>query len=98
MRGLVVHTAANPWYTQMKARKFPIGTVLFDVFAITQPQVTTIPNPFPNAKAVKIGEIRLNSEIITSSFGDKRLFFQHEDMSLDYTSQPAWKPYTAEID
>ena len=86
MKGLVVHTPANPWYTQMKALNFPIGTVLFDVFAITEPQVTTIPNPFPNAKAVKIGEIRLNSEIITSPFGDQRLFFQHERMNLDWTA------------
>ena len=86
MKGLVVHTAVNPWYTQMKALKLPIGRVLFDVFAITEPQVTTISNPFPNAKAVKIGEIRLNSEIITSPFGDQRLFFQHERMNLDLTA------------
>ena len=98
MKGLVVHTQANPWFTQMKSRAFPIGKVLFEVFAITEPQVTTIPNPFPNAKAVKIGEIRLNSAIITSSFGDKRLFFQHERMNLDWESEPAWKDYTALVD
>ena len=98
IKGLVIQTPDTPWYTAMKAQNFPIGTVLLDVFARTEPQVTDIPNPFPNARQFKIGEIRLNSEIITSSFGDKRLFFQHESMVLDQKAEPAWKDFTERLD
>ena len=45
----------------------PQGTVLYKVFARAEPE----------SEKVLIGELHLNSPIIKSNFGDKKLFFEH---------------------
>jgi len=61
------------------------GTVLYDVYG-TDKDIRTSIFPYFNNKyakdrrnsAVKIGEIRLTSPMVTSSFGDGGVFFRHQ--------------------
>ena len=56
------------------------------------------PAVFPETKLDLIANIRLNSDLITSTFGDKRLFFQHEHITLYQVSEPEWKDYTVRLE
>lgn len=60
------------------------GTVIYELWA----------NEHPDKKEVKIAELRLVRERFTpSNYGDKSLFFQHEDWLADLNIHPEWKPY-----
>lgn len=59
------------------------GTKLYDVYA----------NSHPDQKEKKIGEIILEEKMITSKFGDKSLFFQHDDWKNDLNIHPSWRKY-----
>lgn len=54
---------------------------------------------FPNSVDQHIANIRLTSEegLVTSTFGDNRLFFQHETMGDDFDSHPEWRRYVQPI-
>ena len=45
----------------------------------------------PNVEKVLIGELHLTSKIIRSMFGDRELFFKHEDGKFDLDLKPEWK-------
>ena len=64
----------------MSGSAIPIGTVLFDVYAIDVP--ADWGNPAVDI-GVKIGEIVTTSLFQTSLWGDEKLFFQHGDFAID---------------
>ena len=72
-----------PWYEQLQ--RIPAGTRLYEVFGITNPP--EIAEEFPNlgltSDRMKIGDIILETELMTSNFGDTRLFFQHDRVGKD---------------
>ena len=47
----------------------------------------------PDAELVEIGDIVLTSKPTTSYFGDKYLFFRHQDMQEDVALRPEWKSH-----
>lgn len=62
------------FYEQLQ--RIPNGTVLFEVMARDFPDDL---NRFPQGSTVShIANIKQTSDMITSDFGDRRLFFQHE--------------------
>ena len=68
------------FYEQLK--RIPSDTVLFEVMARDFPDDL---QRFPQGSTVRhIANIRSTSEMITSDFGDRRLFFQHEKPKLDF--------------
>jgi hypothetical protein len=62
----------------------PTGTVLYDVYAVDQ----------PNGEAKLIGSLRTKSDFITSRVGDEKLFFRHNYMDEDLQSHPEWEKDT----
>ena len=50
------------------------GTTLFDIYAVSEPWLTR-PAGAPNV--TKLGELRLDSGFVDSTFGDTLLFFRH---------------------
>jgi len=81
-----------PWYEQVKT--IPEGTVLFEVWARNFP---IDQQKYPNSREEHIANIRLTSRMITSAFGDKRLFFKHEKMDLDFKAKPDWKSFVPRL-
>lgn len=61
-------------------KTIPAGTTLYTVYALADPVAS------PNL----IGEIVLESELTTSFFGDKHMFFKHEDIRDDLAYHPEW--------
>lgn len=67
------------------ARNIVIGTTIYDVFALSEPQeaeltargISTVEDLLTHAE--KIGAITTESEFIASKYGDYRLFFKHSD-------------------
>ena len=76
------------WYDQLKDIKE--GTVLLQVIATSHPED---PMRFPESSVEHIANIRLNSSLITSTFGDRRLFFKHEGMNNEFQEEPEWARY-----
>jgi len=58
----------------------PAGTVLFDVMAKEDPK----------ADALKIGELKIITSPIKSTFADEAMFFQHRKMEFDFEDHPEW--------
>lgn len=56
------------------------GTMLYEVLAIES----------PTAEKVLIGKVTTKSELISSEYGDKELFFQHQDINEDFVLRPEW--------
>ena len=48
---------------------------------------------FPGSTVQHIANIRTNSAMTTSTFGDSRLFFKHARTSLDLEHEPTWRRY-----
>lgn len=46
-------------------------------------------------KEVKIGELRLTSDLFRSKWGDDKMFFRHQKMDDDLKFNPAWEPFVA---
>jgi len=44
-------------------------------------------------KRVPIGDLKLQTPLVTSQFGDKKLFFKHQFADEDLKLKPEWKPY-----
>lgn len=54
---------------------------------------------YPEGSNVQhIANIKLNSKIITSRFGDERLFFKHERMDDDIAKNPSWAAFIDTVD
>jgi len=61
----------------------PADAALYDVYALAS----------PNASQVKIGQLKLTTQMTTSYFGDRYMFFKHQDMRDDIASHPDWDAY-----
>jgi len=61
-----------------------VDTVLYQVYALDQ----------PNGSEELIGSIKLKSKLVTSNWGDKGLFFRHQDMREDLALRPEWEAAT----
>ena len=64
----------------------PVGYNLFDVFA------QEVPDEY-GGFLYQIGTIELTSEVVTSMYGDTRLFFRHVRFEEDVTARPEWKDH-----
>jgi opacity protein-like surface antigen len=62
-------------------KTIPSGTVLYDVLAVEEPGVAP----------VKIATLKTKSNFVTSKFGDKDLFFQHNWIEDDMKLHPNWQ-------
>lgn len=61
--------------------QIPEGSILFKVMARDVPDDI---NVWPEGSTVShIANIRMTSEMVTSDFGDRRLFFRHESVLPD---------------
>jgi hypothetical protein len=69
--------------------KIPKDKYLFEVWVRDTPE---------DLKEYHIADIKATSEIITSRFGDERLFFKHERMEPDLEKYPAWAPEIDTVD
>ena len=56
------------------------GTTLYEVWAMSS----------PSAEKVLIGKLTTTSELISSMYGDKELFFQHQNINEDFELRPEW--------
>ena len=44
-----------------------------------------------------IADLVLTSELTTSNWGDRRLFFRHQNMADDVMLKPEWDPYLEKV-
>eukprot|EP00347_Sterkiella_histriomuscorum_P015747 403355834 len=63
--------------------KVPQGTLLYKVYAHAE----------PDAPRVHIADLSITSKLMRSNFGDKYLFFKHQDMQEDIALRPEWKSH-----
>ena len=61
-------------------KKVPAGTLLYKVYAVMT----------PNAPKVHIGNLVTTSPFTESEYGDRYLFFKHQDMVEDVKTRPEW--------
>ena len=66
---------------------FTFETCVYDVFAFDKPEEM-------GGTEKMIGEVVLTSNVITSKWGDKKLFFRHQDMAEDLQHRPEWSKHT----
>jgi hypothetical protein len=70
-----------PFYEQLQ--QIPNGSVMFEIWAQDLPDD---PEWFGQAPQKQhIGNIRTTTDVITSAFGDERLFFNHELKFFDWS-------------
>lgn len=60
------------------------GYTLFDVFAQDKPEEL-------GGEEIQIGEIILTSKLVTSTWGDTKLFFRHVRFEEDLAVHPEWR-------
>lgn len=70
-------------YFQDQLSAIPVGTLLYKVHAIAN----------PGAEKVHIGDITMKTVLTSSYFGDRYLFFKHQDMQEDVKLRPEWKSH-----
>ena len=63
------------------------GTTLYEIFALDKPFEM-------GGVEMQIGNLVTVSEMVTSRWGDKKLFFRHQDMLEDLDIRPEWKEFT----
>ena len=66
--------------------QIPKNVNLYDIYAYDKPRQL-------GGKESLIGTLKLEGQLIKSSWGDQRLFFRHQKMSDDLEIHPEWKPY-----
>jgi len=62
------------------------GTTLYRVFALDKPSQL-------GGKETRIGDLVLGSDMVTSKWADRRMFFRHQDMEEDLAVNPEWREY-----
>merc|ERR1712059_90240 len=68
-------------------KTIPQGTTLYQVFALDQPEEL-------GGTEEHIADLVLVSQMVTSLWGDSKLFFRHQDMMEDLRLKPDWNSYT----
>ena len=63
------------------------GSTLYEIYALDKPEEMF-------GKEKHIANLVMVSEMITSRWGDKQLFFRHQDMAEDLKIQPEWVEFT----
>lgn len=85
--------AEVPFYEQLK--ELQEGDVMLRVMAMDHPDD---PRRFNGPSNIQhIANIRLTSEMLTSPFGDTRLYFKHEDMRKDFEDKPEFRDYVERV-
>ena len=64
----------------------PVGHELFEVWAMENPEAM-------GGSFYQIGHIEMTSEMVTSLYGDTRLFFRHVRTEEDLEERPEWKEH-----
>ena len=65
----------------------PSGSVLYEVYGMDKPTEL-------GGQEFHIGSLKTTSVMTTTKWGDKNLFFRHQDMSDDLAIHPEWTAYT----
>ena len=78
-------------YYEHLPKCIPAGTKLFDVMALDEPKEL-------GGVEVEIGYIETTSKMVTSLYGDTRLFFRHQRFEEDLAVRPHWKEHVQEFD
>ena len=76
----------GPYFTTMTSGCIESGTRLFDVFAHDEPEAL-------GGREKLIGAIITTSDMVTSTYGDTRLFFRHKRFEEDLEERPEWEPH-----
>ena len=76
------------WYDQLK-KTLKSGDVIYDVLGKYAP-IFPWDNENEKDKKVKIGELRLKTDLMTSSWADLSLYFQHRQIMHDHKLWPKW--------
>merc|ERR1711973_90005 len=64
----------------------PKGSTLYQVWALDVPEEL-------GGTETHIADLVLTSDMTTSNWGDKHLFFRHQDMADDVVLRPEWEEY-----
>ena len=62
------------------------GTVLYEIFALNKPEQL-------NGMEMHIGNRVTTSRLVPCLWGDKHLFFRHQDMLEDLKTKPEWEEF-----
>ena len=65
----------------------PLGSTLYKVYGMDAPKKM-------GGKEFYIGNLITTSKMTTSNWGDRNLFFRHQDMAQDLAIKPEWTEYT----
>ena len=68
---------------QQQLASIPAGSHLYKVHAMAE----------PDSPKVHIGDLTITSELVSSYFGDRYLFFKHQDIQEDIVFRPEWKSH-----
>ena len=71
---------------QLTSGCIKVGTPLFELHCMTDPEEL-------GGYLIHIGTIRTTSEMVTSLYGDTRLFYRHVRFEEDLEERPEWKPH-----
>ena len=64
----------------------PANQVLYKVYALDKPLQL-------GGSEALIGEIQIDTQLVTSYWGDEHLFFKHQRMDDDLRIHPEWQPF-----
>ena len=65
----------------------PNGSTLYTIYALDMPTEM-------GGEEEQVGELVLASDMVTSKWADRRLFFRHQDMAEDLSLRPEWNRFT----
>ena len=74
----------NDWIEDLMS--VPVGSTLYNIWALDKPVEL-------GGVETHIGDLVLNSVMSSSVWGDKHLFFRHQDMHEDVDMFPEWEQY-----
>ena len=80
----------GPFHENLTNGCIPPGTRLFDVHALDKPEAL-------GGEEKLIGKIYTTSEMVTSIYGDTRLFFRHKRFEEDLEARPNWVGHVQEF-
>ncbi|CDW84335.1 UNKNOWN [Stylonychia lemnae] len=66
---------------QDQLASIPANTLLYKVYSLAT----------PSSSKVHIGDLTIKSQLVRSYFGDRYLFFKHQDIQEDLVFKPEWK-------
>jgi len=69
-------------------KQIPVGSILYDIYAYESPT-----HALAEPKGEYIGKLVSTSEVVTSLWGDQKLFFKHGRIEDDLEEMPQWEDY-----